>query len=341
MSDTVIHRSVAERRRTLASIAAALVMHAVLFVIISIVADTGTQSAMQPPDLIDIQLESQPVVDSTPPNPQKMSPGATGGPAASAIEASGPASSAGPAAAVPAPGDGSAGGYVIPTPSGQAPDSPTPGPAGSSFRQAGGSAGSAQSLPDVQSPVPQAIIAAGQKGSGTGQGAAAGAVQRSGEGVLVPGRTGTGTSGNLDLSQLDKAIAGSGSGAGGTGASPGSAGTGQAGTGQGGTGDGGAGPKDYRVVWDQPDLGKGREVVSAPKPRIPQWVSTQGLSLKASVGFTLLPDGVVSSVTLEQSSGYADVDSAVLDAIRRWRFTAAKGATVTKGLIPYVIKAQE
>jgi TonB family protein len=68
-------------------------------------------------------------------------------------------------------------------------------------------------------------------------------------------------------------------------------------------------------------------------------VSTQGLTLSVAVGFTLMPDGVLSGVSLQQSSGYADVDAAVIDAIRRWRFTAARGGSAVKGVIPYVIQA--
>jgi TonB family protein len=69
-------------------------------------------------------------------------------------------------------------------------------------------------------------------------------------------------------------------------------------------------------------------------------VSAQGLSLSVTVSFTLLPDGVIGGVSLQQSSGYADVDAAVIDAIRRWRFTPAEGAPPARGLIPYVIRTQ-
>jgi TonB family protein len=165
--------------------------------------------------------------------------------------------------------------------------------------------------------------------------------------VAVSGSGGTGTGGNLDLSQLDKAI--SGSQAGGTGKAGGGSGQGtgtQAGTGTGtggGTGTvkggGGSGSGTYSVVWDQPDASKGRNLVSAPSPRIPSWVSSQGLTLRVTVAFTLTQSGVISTVTVEQSSGYADVDAAVIDAIRRWRFTPSKATGTVDGVIPYVIKA--
>jgi TonB family protein len=69
-------------------------------------------------------------------------------------------------------------------------------------------------------------------------------------------------------------------------------------------------------------------------------VSEQGLSLSVTVSFTLLPDGLIGAVALQQSSGYADVDAAVIDAIRRWHFTPAPGAGAAKGVIPYIIRAQ-
>jgi TonB family protein len=93
-------------------------------------------------------------------------------------------------------------------------------------------------------------------------------------------------------------------------------------------------------VWDQPDASKGREVVSAVTPKIPAWVAKQGLTLLVSVSFTLRADGVVSAVIVDKSSGYADVDSAVVDAIRRWRFTAATGTASIKGEIPFKITSK-
>jgi TonB family protein len=91
------------------------------------------------------------------------------------------------------------------------------------------------------------------------------------------------------------------------------------------------------VVWDQPDASEGRVLLSRIDPKLPAWVSKQGLTLSVTVSFVLMPDGAVSVVFMARSSGYADVDSAFKDAIRRWRFTAAKGAGPVTGLIPYVI----
>ena len=111
------------------------------------------------------------------------------------------------------------------------------------------------------------------------------------------------------------------------------------GTGQGG-GAGGTGQGGYSLTWDKPDASKGRAVLSSVKPKIPQWVSAQGLTMRVTVAFTLQPDGVVSAVSVERSSGYADVDSAVIEAVRQWRFTAASGGGPVKGVISHLINTR-
>ena len=163
------------------------------------------------------------------------------------------------------------------------------------------------------------------------------------------GQTGKGSAGSLDLSQLDKSLArGSGGGSGtGTGralsararANGSGAGGSGSGGGSGGAGTGGAGSGGYQVVWDQPEASTGRELLKpVQQPKMPPWVSSQGLTLSVTVAFTLMPDGLIGAVAVDRSSGYPQVDSAVLDAIRHWRFTAAKGTVLVKGVIPYVVK---
>lgn len=360
MSDT-IHPLEADRKRTLASLAAALGIHAAVLIVVSLAAASGGPS----PELttpIDVQLESGREMAG-----QAFSQGAG---------APGPASSSGqaPAAALPGPGASASGGFVIPTVRGPAPDSAPSAGGGASFREAGGRTGAGGTLPAVQDQLPPPAVAASPQGRSSGAGAAAGSAagnaQRSGEGVLVG--PDNGTPGPLDLKKLDQAIAGRGAGTpgaagGASGASTGGASTaqagdragqagaaagqqGQAGGGGGTGGGGGAGGAggtggggeagNYRVVWDQPDASKGRVLLSRTDPKLPAWVSKQGLTLSVTASFVLMPDGVVSVVSMARSSGYADVDSAFLDAIRRWRFTAAKGAGPVTGLIPYVVKSR-
>jgi len=355
MSDT-IHPMEADRKRTLASLAAALGIHAVVLIVVSLAVTLSGPSSLALSTPIDVQLDLGREAMG-----QTYSQGSGSGPATSSAQA--------PAAALPGPGTSASGGFVIPTVRGPVPDSAPSAGGGASFRESGGRTGAGGTLPAVQNQLPQPAVAASPQGrasgAGTAAGSAAGNAQRSGEGVLVG--PDNGTAGPLDLRKLDQAIAGRGNGApaaagaasgaatGGTGAGQagGKAGQGGAAAGQqgqagasagggsagGGSGAGGAGG-NYRVVWDQPDASKGRALLSRIDPKLPPWVSKQGLTLSVTVAFVLMPDGVVSGASMARSSGYADVDSAFLDAIRRWRFTAAKGAGPVTGVIPYVVKSK-
>ncbi len=52
-----------------------------------------------------------------------------------------------------------------------------------------------------------------------------------------------------------------------------------------------------------------------PLPKVPAWVSEQGLTLTAKVAFTLNAEGLLTGVRIAQGSGYSDVDAAVVDAV--------------------------
>ena len=75
-------------------------------------------------------------------------------------------------------------------------------------------------------------------------------------------------------------------------------------------------------------------------PKLPAWVSQQGLALSVKVAFTVLPDGLVSGAAIEKSSGYADVDARVIEAIRACRFNAVPGSAPVKGTIPYTVNVR-
>ena len=161
----------------------------------------------------------------------------------------------------------------------------------------------------------------------------------------MPGASGPASS-PLDLGALDKALAGGGAGKPGARASGGTGGTGTGGTGTGGSGGVGTGTgtgtgsgtgPGFNVRWGSPDAGKGRTLDISVKPKIPAWVSEQGLTLSVTVSFTVLADGFVSAASIERSSGYADVDARVMEAIRMWRFNSVPGVPPAKGSIPYVI----
>jgi len=89
------------------------------------------------------------------------------------------------------------------------------------------------------------------------------------------------------------------------------------------------------ILWDDPS--QGREPTYTPRPRIPAWVSKQGLRLQVVVSFVLTPQGVLRDVTVERGSGYSDVDSAVLEALRRWKFRPVFSTRAVTGRVPYTI----
>ncbi len=89
------------------------------------------------------------------------------------------------------------------------------------------------------------------------------------------------------------------------------------------------------ILWDDPS--QGREPTYTPRPQIPGWVSEQGLRLQVVVSFGLTPQGVLRDVKVEQGSGYSDVDAAVLEALRRWKFRPVSSTRTVKGRVPYTI----
>jgi TonB family protein len=89
------------------------------------------------------------------------------------------------------------------------------------------------------------------------------------------------------------------------------------------------------ILWDDPS--QGREPTYTPRPQIPGWVSEQGLRLQVVVSFGLTPQGVLRDVKVEQGSGYSDVDAAVLEALRRWKFRPVSSTRTVTGRVPYTI----
>jgi TonB family protein len=363
MSDAEVLTPGTDARRLLSSVAAALAFHAGLLVLLALVAGLGAPSTREPQTNIDVQIESDFVPAQREPAPSPAAPAdapAAGSAAATVVSAAGSAQGS-KAASSAGSGDGS-GGFVIPTARTSAAEAAVS--QGSSFRESGGKTGVAEKLPAVQAGAARTGTAAaaaagsntGAAAAGSGAGSGAAVSQRSGEGVLVPGPAGKGSDAKLDLGQLDRVLAASGSGAavvagsgrtgtGGTGTGgTGTGGTGTGGTGTGGTGTGGTGTGsggvDYLVNWAQPDVSKGRELLAPLRLKIPAWVSKEGLPLRVTLDFTVMPDGVVSTASIEKSSGYADVDAAAVDALRRGLFTATKATLQAKGSISLVIRPQ-
>ena len=91
----------------------------------------------------------------------------------------------------------------------------------------------------------------------------------------------------------------------------------------------------FVIQWEDP--AQGRLPLSAPLPKLPEWVSRRGQRLKVIVGFFLTPQGILTNVTVEESSGYSDVDAAVIEAVRRWKFNPVSGSRNVRGRVPYLI----
>ena len=119
--------------------------------------------------------------------------------------------------------------------------------------------------------------------------------------------------------------------------------TGQTPRGQGavpGTGGAGAAPSGSPLItWAS--AGQQRKLLSpAPPPDIPQWVKREGIDLKVIVTFDVTPEGQTTGVFTAQSSGYPDVDAAVLDSVRKMKFNPAPGAGISRGTVNYIIRTR-
>jgi periplasmic protein TonB len=119
--------------------------------------------------------------------------------------------------------------------------------------------------------------------------------------------------------------------------------TGQKPRGQGaapGTGGAGDAPSGSPLItWAS--AGPQRRLLSpAPPPDIPQWVKREGIDLKVKVTFDVTPEGQTTGVFTAQSSGYPDVDAAVLDSVRKMKFNPAPGAGISRGTVTYNIQTR-
>ena len=94
-----------------------------------------------------------------------------------------------------------------------------------------------------------------------------------------------------------------------------------------------------RIVWD--DSAQGRVLLSSGGlPEIPDWVKREGLDLKVEVAFSVTPDGHTTSLGVRLSSGYPDVDAAVLESVRKLRFNPIQDDRMARGRISYLISTE-
>ncbi len=90
------------------------------------------------------------------------------------------------------------------------------------------------------------------------------------------------------------------------------------------------------IVWDDA-AGERALIYKGPLPDIPTWVKEEGLDLKMAVTFAVTPEGLTISVEIEESSGYSDVDTSVLEAVRKMKFNPAADSKIVTGTIRYII----
>ncbi|MGA2766584.1 MAG: TonB family protein [Spirochaetia bacterium] len=321
-------QSDSDSRRLLIALLAAVLLHVCFFAALAII------RLAQPP----LQLTTLSV---------DLAPGTLGGMALTAEPAqAGPALRGQPQSQLPAqtrataPNASTAGSFTIPTPR-QGQTESESRPTGPSFRTSGSPTGGQPNFTQsattpVQEPVFKPSRSQSQASTGSAsQGGGGGTAPSRAVGVLVQGGGQAPAKGSLDLGSLDKSLA-QGRQAGGQGGTALQGGGGQEGRG----GAVGGGQGDFRFRWDQPEAGKARRLLSSQQPRIPAWVSKEGLTLMVLVSFTLTPDGVLSDVNVEASSGYNEVDAAVSEAVRLWRFNADPTSPPIHGRIPYMIRAQ-
>ena len=94
---------------------------------------------------------------------------------------------------------------------------------------------------------------------------------------------------------------------------------------------------DFSLTWED---SQNREAVSLANPVIPDWVSRQGLNLRVVISFILVPQGFLININLKESCGYTDVDTAVINAVRNWRFKAVNSTINVKGSVTYYIRTR-
>jgi TonB family protein len=93
------------------------------------------------------------------------------------------------------------------------------------------------------------------------------------------------------------------------------------------------------ITWEEP--GEKRFLQSKiERPVVPEWVKQEGLNLSVVVSFAVTPDGHTIPIKVEQSSGYTDVDSSVLDAVRKLKFNPVSVERNVIGRINYLIKTR-
>lgn len=295
-----------DSRRLLAAVCAAVILHAAL-IAIPLLRSINAVPTGSAPIVVDFEAEAI-QTQSVPATSQTVSVQPETVSAARAVPAARSESD-----------------FTIPTPK-SSPQQQAAASTGQSFRESGNQTGaSATTVP--AGPAPNIPAAVGTPAQGSSSGAASSAPPARGEGVLVADRTKQPAGGSLDLGALDKALAGTktgGQGSGQQGAKPQTAQTLRIG--------------EPQIKWEKPDAALNRKPLYKLDPKLPEWVAASGLTFRLTISFTVSSDGIVSVPKIEITSGYADVDAAILEAFRRWRFNADSSSNPIKGVAPILIQ---
>jgi TonB family protein len=308
------------RERLLTSIALAVVLHAVVFLLLELFLKLRMEPELQYSGPMFVQIEEQPVIQQARQTQTEALPAR-------------PTAEAGRTQEAPAPGAArlSPGAAASPA-AGAAGETPLK-PKGPQFRLEGSPAQQAEAQP---APSGRGFQITTTEPTLPPAGLKSGGAPLRAETVSPAGPAGEAPT--LPLESVDRALAQSGGAkAGGGGARTGGAATGGAAgtTARSGTGAGETAREGVSILWENPALG--REPTFMPKPVIPKWVSEAGLRLTVEFDFVLTPQGVLNAVRPRKSSGYSDVDSAVWEALLRWKFKPVASRAEVKGRVGYLI----
>jgi TonB family protein len=70
-----------------------------------------------------------------------------------------------------------------------------------------------------------------------------------------------------------------------------------------------------------------RKILSRAIPEYPAWAEEKGITAAVQIYFTVRPDGTIrSTLRIQKSSGYAELDQLAKDALMKWRFSPSEAS---------------
>ena len=71
--------------------------------------------------------------------------------------------------------------------------------------------------------------------------------------------------------------------------------------------------------------------------QIPDSFKQTGLKTKIVVTLDILENGLISAISVIESTGYPVLDQAIITQVRNWKFNEEPGLTTLKAVLPIVI----